>query len=511
MIVKLDNVAAGVNADAMPEELQDGQWSSALNIVFRGGFAERAPSMGALFAAPSVTPYFITPFRSATALMWVHVGTQKAFVDDGTTRTEIGRVAAYTGTSSDRWTGGAFNGVLVLNNGVDAPQYWTGNTAARFVDLPNWTAGAKCRALRPFRNFLVAMGLTLAGTLYPFRVRWSAIADPGTYPPSWDITDATREAGEIDVAGAAGPIVDALPLGDQLMIYTTGSTHVMRWVGGRYVMSVTPVAGGVGMLARNCGALTPLGHVVMTTGDIVLQGDGPPRSIATGRVRRTIFEQLDNASAERACFVCANPSFSEAWICYPTAGSGVANRAAIWNWVDDTWSFRELSAATSGATGQTPTPVGQAWSARSDTWEDASDAWGATMAGPNDQHLVIAHAMPAISLVGNGTQDIGATKTSTLERVGLHLGDPLTVKTLRSVWLRIDAPAGTVINVQVGASMTADVAPTWKDEKPFIVGTSKKIDAFATGRFLALRISSPAQSQWRMRGIALDADPSGAW
>ena len=62
------------------------------------------------------------------------------------------------------------------------------------------------------------------------------------------------------------------------------------------------------MIARNCAVNTPMGHVVLTLGDVILHAGGGPKSIADGRVRRAIFEQMDTTYAERACFVASNPT-----------------------------------------------------------------------------------------------------------------------------------------------------------------------------------------------------------
>jgi hypothetical protein len=443
-------------------------------------------------------------------LYWIHAGTNAIYVDDGTDRFDITPTSAPTGTSSDRWTGGPFNGVYVLSNGVDAPIYWDGDTAGEFDALPNWPSGHLCKSLRPYKNFLVALDVTKSGTRYPFRVLWSAIADPGAVPPRWNIADPTRESGEIDIEGAAGPVIDALPLGDEFIIYTSASTHRMRYVGGQSVMAFTGVIGGKGMLARHCAAATPMGHVVLTTGDVVLQAEGPPRSIANARVRRTIFDALDNTHAESAAFVVTNPAKNEVLFCYPTSGSSTCNIAAVWNWLDDTWTFRALRSVTAGAFGQVPQSLGPRWSSlATETWIATIRSWGGNLAGPNDQHLVLGHAIPALSLYGFGDRDLGVSYVSQAERVGMHLGDQQTVKFLRAVWPRIDGADGAVVNIQVGASPRSDYPPTWTDAVPYTVGTSEKIDCRTSGRFLALRVTSVDDSAWRLRGIDLDIVPRG--
>ena len=511
MIVKFPSVAQGVNRDASPDELPMGVWSSVSNMVFKDGFLARSGGMRQVFSAPSITPLFVSPFRTATSMFWLHFGAASAFVDDGTTRTDITRASPFTGGAADRWTGGPFNGIFIASNGVDVPQYWNGNTATDFADLTNWPAGYTCKSIRPFKNFLVALDITKSGTRYPFRVLWSAIADPGSVPPSWDIADPSREAGEIDIEGAAGPLIDSLVLGDATIIYTTASAHAMRYIGGQSVFAFSKI-GDFGMLARNCGANTPLGHVVLTAGDVVLHAGGPSKSIATARVRRAIFGEMDSTYAERAAFVTTNPAQNEVWVCYPTSGT-TCSKAAIWNWADDIWTFRDLRTVTAGAPGQVPSwnDGTDTWNTSTGTWDTDTALWGSGEASPNDQRLVLAHAIPALSIVGAGQTDVGTSFTATAERTGMHMDDPQRVKLLRSVWPRIDAVAGTVVSVEVGAAMTPDVSPSWNAAVSYTVGTSTKVDSMVSGRFLALRLSSAVDGDWRVRGVDLDVVPQGAW
>lgn len=496
----------------MPEELPLGAWSDLRNVVVRDGFLSRSPGLAQLFSEPSVTPYFVAPFRTASGLLWVHMGTARAYVDNGGTRTDITRASPFTGTVQDRWVGGPWNGLFVVTNGVDKPQFWNGSTSTDFADLTNWTATKLCKAIRGFRRYLVALDITDSGTRYPFRVLWSALADPGSVPPSWSVTDPTVESGEADIVEAAGPLVDALPLGDQLVIYTPGSMHLMREIGGPFVMSIQQIPGRVGMLAKNCAVDTPLGHVVLTAGDVIVHQGSNPRSIATGRVRTAIFEEMDNTTAERSCFVASNPAANEVWVCYPTDSSGLCKRAAVWNWAQDTWAFRDLPNVTAGGTGQTPLPQsGDTWDSITDTWDASALTWGGKAIAPTEQHLVLAHADPAISLADASPGDLGSDITAFAERIGMHLDTPDTIKLFRGVWLRIDAPSGTVVKVEMGASMTPDVSPTWLSPVDFTVGTDTKVDGLISGRFLALRLSSVGGGVWRLRGLEMDVVPSGGF
>jgi hypothetical protein len=59
--------------------------------------------------------------------------------------------------------------------------------------------------------------------------------------------------------------------------------------------------------------------------------------------------------------------------------------------------------------------------------------------------------------------------------------------------------------------MDVEVAPTWSSPVTYTIGSTRKADAFATGRFLSLRIKSTAGFAWRLKGIDLDVVKRGAY
>lgn len=509
-IVKIPNCGQGVNLDLMPEELPLGVWSACQNMRFRNGFAERFRGMANIFGAPTVTPYFIMPYGTATTRYWVHAGLTKVFVDDGTTRTEITPASAPTGAIDDRWTGGALNGVLVMNNGVDVPLYWAGNVANDLATLTGWDANERCKALRPFKNFLIALNITKTATNYPHMVKWSDAAVPGAIPASWDETSVTGDAGEQDIAETPDVIVDGLPLGDQFIVYKERSAYSMTFIGQPNVFRFQRLPGDVGMLARGCAAMTPLGHVVLTSGDVVLNNGQGVVSIADGAVREYIFGTINSIKANRS-FVCVNPQKFEVLICFPTVESETCDKAAVWNWKDKTWGFRDLVNVTYGDAGQINADATiLQWGADSDPWETDPSSWSENEYAPNEARLLFSRTT-AITAFDIGTQDFGTDIQSSLERTAITLDDAYTNKLIRSVYPRIDAPTGTVVSVQVGGAMSPTEAPSYGAAVDFTVGTDNKIDAFAIGRFLALKLASSDLSPWRLRSVELDVVPTGAY
>jgi hypothetical protein len=124
---------------------------------------------------------------------------------------------------------------------------------------------------------------------------------------------------------------------------------------------------------------------------------------------------------------------------------------------------------------------------------------------------VFSQSTPALSIFDSEEQDNGASFTAKIERVGMHFDSPETVKMCRAVRPKIDAAAGTVVKVQIGAAMVPDVDPTWQPAVDFTVGTDIAAYAIATGRFLSLRIFTTADTHWRVRSVQMDIVPMGSF
>lgn len=502
MIYNVTNCGSGFTSDLSPEELGAGVWSSVSNMRFNNGYAERFKGTSQVFDTPAVTPYFITPYTTNTKRYWIHCGLSAVYADDGTTRTNITGTAP-TGAIDNRWTGGSINGVLVLNNGVDVPTYWAGTST--LASIPGWDANWKAKALRPFKNYIVALGITKSGTAYPNMVKWSTTLNPGsiTSAGDWDETNPAKDAGEQDLAETPDLIVDCLPLGDANVIYKERSAYAMQYVGAPYIFRFTRVPGDVGMLAPGCGVQTPLGHVVLSAGDVHLFDGNSFASIANGMVRKYIFENIDATNYKRA-FVTANPQKNEVWVCFPFGTSEACNQACVWNWVDKVWSIRELTAATYGAFGQINYAATSSTWADTATWATDATAWNQNEYSPAEARLLMCHSTPLISLVDQGTTDYGSLISANLTRTQMTLDDPLTVKSVSAVYPQIDGNYGTQVSISIGASMYPDSAPVWSSPVTFTLGQSIKVDSFATGRYIAVKFANTDYGAWRIKSYKIE-------
>lgn len=501
----------GLVADQPAQELPENAFSSVSNVRFRIGQAERFTGQTAIFDVPAVTPYWIGPYGTTTKRYWIHAGLTAVYADDGTTRTDITGTAP-TGAIDDRCTGGALNGVFFINNGKDVPTYWGGDTGTNLATLPGWDASWRCKSLGAYKVYNVALGITKGSTYYPHMVKWSAAADPGSIPASWNEADATLDAGEVDLAETPDLLVDQLVMGEVNIIYKESSMYSMQYVGGDSIFAFRRIPGNYGMLARGCAANTPKGHVVLSNGDVILhQGQGEPQSLLTARLKRWLFSTQIDSTYYKRCFVTADPTMNEVWICYPTYGQTSCDKALVWNWADNTFGTRDLPNATYAACGLLDYTVTATYDASTDTYDDVSTAYNQNDYTPADSRLLMTTTAPLIALCDSGTTYSGTAISAMLERTGLAFDSPDMVKTWRSITPRISAVIGTVVYIQFGGSMDPSISPTWGDVVTFTVGTDTKAFSSQSGRFLSYRIYSTGRQAWSVKSIDVDFTVRGPY
>ena len=501
--------SVGVVKDVQPHELSLSALSDVRNIRMRDGSAERISGEIPVFTTPPVVPYGVSIYPTASSRFIVTAGLAAIYADDGSTQTNITGTTP-TGGAADRWSGGILNGVLVLNNGADQPMYWGGAIASPLATVPAWTSTWRCAALRPFKNYLVGMGWKKGTTLLPNMVKWSSAADPGTMPASWNEADTTVDAGETDLSETSDVLVDGLALGDTFAIYKTASMYAMTYIGGQYIWQFRKLPGEAGMLARGCACNTPMGHLVLTSGDLIVHNGMGPTSILSGKMRKWLFATMD-ANFYARSFLVSSPGLNEAWVCFPEQGSAVCTKALIWNWVSSTFTLRDLNGAVCGTSGQFTYTLADPWSADAASWDSDITVWDKSDLPISQSRIILGNITPALVAADAGSDFSGMSYNASVERVGLDFDDPGKVKLLKAVYPRIDGATGSTVYIQAGAAMDVEGSYSWGDAIPYVIGTTYRADLFASGRFLAYRIYSIGTFNWRVKSIDFDVDLMGEY
>lgn len=508
MLLPVQDCGRGINLDLLPSEAASGVWSDASNMRFRNGFAEKRGGFAVAYTTPTAVPYWLGTFNTASSRFLVQLGTATAFVDDGATRTDITGTPP-TGSRDDRWTAFDFNGVFVCNNGVDEPMYWNGNIATNLATLTGWTAGTKADAMRAFKNFIFAVAVTKAGTKYPYRLMWGNSAEPGALPTTYTAA-STNDAGEQDIVGI-GHLVDALPYGDTLIVYGQEGRYAVRYIGGNDVFTFQQLPGKDGLLNRGCAVQTPKGHVFLTNGDVRIHTGGESTSLAEGRVRDWLTDNMDVTNAGRS-FVCLNPQETEVWVVFPSQDQENCDTILAWNWVDDTWgkfSVSNIAHATAGLTSSLLTA--NLWSGATLTWDADTSLWSQNEVSSNEARLIVATTTPQIGLGNSGFLDFGSTISWYLEKSGIPLSDMGdVVKSISRVRPRFDAGSGTVVTVKLATTHNQDDAPSFSTSSTYTQGTTNYVNQFTTGgRYGAVRFVGADDQPVAIRSYQLDVPDGG--
>ena len=508
--------SAGVVKDLAAPELPIGAWTDAQNVRFVDNSAQQFYGQGEIYASPSVVPYHVLPVTVSGVRKWIYAGAAKIYTVDAiggvVTHTNITRQTAsvdvdYTATRNS-WTSTVLGGIPILNNGVDAPQYWqlTGKCAA----VTAWPANTTCVSMRAFKNMLVALGVNKAGTNYPYMVKWSHPADPGSMPSTWDITDATKDAGEFDLSEGYDIITDALGLRDSLVIYKQASVWRLDYIGGVFVNKAQKVLGTSGAMNKNCIVELDGQHAVLTADDVIVHDGSQAVSVLDKQMRKWLFANIDSTYQSR-CFVFKNPYQNEVFFCFPTPGNSTCNKALVWNWVDKTCTFRDLPNINHATNGALDSGLSQSIGVDTDPIYTDPSPIGAGDFSPDIARVVMAPDTTKLYELDASITFAGTQVTSYLERRGLHFDAPDKIKTVRGIRPRMNGTTGYTVNFQIGWANDPYSEPTYGTAVPFTIGTSVSVDTFATGRYMAIKISSGTAYWWKLDSYDWDVAVKGSW
>jgi hypothetical protein len=501
----------GVNRDLSTHEIPINIWTNANNIRFVDGMAAQVAGYKDLYPSPAVTPFHVLPVDVAGVRTWIYVGQNKIYtVINGGTHTNITRQTASVDVNYNAirngWTSSVLGGIPIINNGSDLPQQWllTGKCTA----LTNWPATNFCKSMRTYKNSLIALNITKGSTNYPYMVKWSHPAQAGTVPSTWDIADATKDAGEFDLSEGFDVVVDGLPLRDSFIIYKQSSIWRMDYTGGVLVYKFQKIISNQGMMARNCAVEVNGQHFVFSNTDCIVHDGQSSQSVLDKQTRRDLFAQIDASRADQ-CFVFVDYAYNEVFACYPALGSTTCNRALVWNFIDKTISFRDLPMLNHAASGPVDDSSARTWNTAAGSWNSQAAPWDASSASLNRSLSVMASDATKLYLLDAALTFAGTTITSFLERKGLSFDEAESLKLIRGIRPRIYGNGN--LYVSIGYGNTPYDEPTYNAPVLFTIGTTVSVDSMCTGRYMAIKFTSGTSTNWRLDSYDIDVQKAGNW
>lgn len=508
--------AIGINKDLSSHELPNNAWSDGNNIRFLDSYAGVCYGYGSPYGAPTAAPLHLLFCKVASGGYWLYATATKIYsmtvtagaaVDTNITRQTAGVDVNYTNVAN-AITSTLHGGIPIINNGTDAPQQWL--LTGKCTDLSNWPASTTCKSMRSVKNYLVALNVTKSGTSYPYMVKWSHPSDPGAVPSSWAQTDATKDAGEYDLSEGYDQIVDGLQLRSSLIIYKENSTWRMDYTGGTFVFSFQKILGNSGLMGRNCAVELDGMHFCLTKSDLIVHDGQTATPVLDKMSRRDLFTKIEQTATDK-CFVFKNPFFNEIYVCFPSLGNTVPNRAMVWNYVDKTVSYRDIPSLNHASTGNIDMTLLESWASDSEAWVSDLTLWNSPALTPDSTRVLMAGNGTKLYMLDSQASFDGTQPVAYMERRGLSFTQPEAIKLIRSVRPRITGQTGGTVNVYVGYADTPYADPTYGDAIPFTIGTTLSCDTLTSGRYLALKFASGTAYQWRLDSLDVDVVQAGAW
>jgi len=515
MMYEIKNLGEiGIITDLEEYEIPDNAFTDGQNVRFSDGKVEKFKGHSQVFGANPITPYWGMPYNNQTAYYWIIGSSTKLYLSDmagnwtNITRQTGGSDEDYSVSLDNNWNGGVLTGsVPIMNNINDYPQTWDGDTGNRAENLRydstrTWAdVNYKASVIRPFKTFLVALDINKNGTRYSNLLKWSSSATPGLVPDTWDESDATQDAGETLITESSGFLIDALPLRDNLMIYSEDATHGMQYIGGRFVFRIYRLFSD-GIISRRCMANIKGSQVTFAANDLILHDGHSANSILDKRNRKYLYNNIDSDNYSRS-FVVPNYRLNEIWFCYPQSGSSLPDQALVWNYNDNTYGFRDLPDTPYIGYGIVDPQDSQVIDDDTGIIDLDDSLIDARNYNPTIYYPLL---LGSNCFQGDQTEQFnGSNFTSYVERTGLHLGTERTKYISRIIPHIVGTGS---VTISIGTQQYPEDTISYRNYT-FTPGTDWKIDTRITGRLISYKVQSTGNITWSMSSIGFEVQDAG--
>ena len=523
----------GIIADRSPSDVPVEFWTGGKNMVpSEGPYMERVGGVTPRLDTPDGEAVFHSPaYDTANGVpYWCYftlgaAGNAGLFRQSGTAGSEVnlnmpGYGAPAVGSKAiDAFSAGLLNGVPWFNRSDIAPAYWpfTGNALAH----ANWPAGQIAGVMWAFKNHLFCGDITDGAANYqPSLIQWTDATPALTVAsaPDWGLA-ATSEAGSTELSEVRGRIQNGLPIRSECAIYAQNVTYLAQYIGGPFVFAFRPFSTQMGLLARHAVVEVEGRHFLMTDSDLVMHDGVRIESLADSKVRRTWFNNLDPERLNE-CWAGWHEQNREVWFCGATAGSEACDLAAVLDLTTLQWGFRELGEGQT-AQGVKYARQGILVEGGGATWDTAAGDWDSQTGTWND-NVSLADADRFIGLERQSageaktlfqqfdvsdTTYTGQLITGTLERHGLDMGKPDTIKHIRGV--HVHARGESTLEVRVRGRLTESDTGTWSSWVGVDLSAVEKASLFASGRLIDVEFRSTGPVE--IAGFTLEGRGGGRY
>lgn len=514
----------GMITDLSPLELPQTAFTIAKNCRFENNAISKMPVYRTVTSLPK-TPRLAFGVRPTDGIDRTIVAYEDGFASIfyNDTLTNASPVDWSASVVTAPFTTTTLADVVYLNR-QDRVPWFVVRGGTTFAKLTNWPTDWRAKVLRAYAGVLVGFNMTRGGISAPTEIVWSEFALAGAVPPNWDFASTTSNAGENVLADMEKPIVDAMQLGSSMLIYSENEVYLMEYTGTGFMFNFRRLFKNAGAIGTNCVVEVDNRHYVFGYNDIYVTDGLRKDSIAKGRIRNFIFDNLDLKNTDK-CFVTHNPALSEIMFCFPSLdaytsyeiGKG-SNRAAVYNYRSETWYIYDTPLVTSASVsnfGTTPTyatattSYTQAlttYNSMKDTFQDVFMLSGAAGTTVGDKLYSFERADQT-----NVRYPVATTLNmdSYLEKSSMDM-DELGIELRGYKYIRSIAPnakfypGSNPLMFKFGASDYSDQTPVYGDAYSFDGLENYKCDFKAGGRYLDMIITHAGFKDFKLTGFDMD-------
>lgn len=532
----------GVINDTDPYDIPANAWSMGVNVRFRNNRVHTAPVMKNAYHLATANPRFMCAYIPSSGLDQIFLGYEngRVFLFNSANLTETDySIAGYTNSVIEgQWTSCLLSNCIFINRPDRAPWSLTPG-ATQFTSLPNWPANTTAGLFRAAGGALVALNITVSGVNTPNMLLTSSFATAGAVPASWDYTNPSTLATQNVLAEIEGPFQDAQVLGRDLIIYSNDQAWRMTLSGDQNIWNFFKLPFQKGSINGNCSVQIASRHYVFGPTDVWVHDGVTEKSICDQRVKDFIYGSINMSKANR-CFVMHDQHQSELHFNF-VSGDGYlkfintpdgCNRAAIYNYANDTWAFDDRPLVYGGDWANLDSvllwsTVTQTWATIQGSWQDQNDTQkrvtcylGDTNATYNLTASLYACDPPTSSLPGappavvSFPTDTNATGFPYLERNGIDMDQAVDLQGYKLVNYilplgRIDPASSQQVQFSFGIADGFNETPIFTPYMGYDGVSNYKLDFNAAGRYLFLKVQFNDYQQFTLSGLDLDLTETG--
>ncbi len=504
----------GVVADLDPANVPLERYTAARNMYFEEDVARRQPGVSYRTPAPLFAPEKMA-YRFYNDVDQMLYAGQAGIGIDTAAQNDI-TPAGYPPAlleGQHNWT--SLNGIPIWNHRGFTPHYHDGNVANPMLPIPAWPAGWFCNRMVAFKFYLIAIGGGDAGSDIEDQIRWSSSADPGLLPAEWTPTPE-NDAGDMAFADTPGPILDAVPLRDALVVYKGTGMYLVQFLGGIFVFGQRKLFSETGILGPGCVVGFRGRHYCVTEGDVLVHDGSQARSIADGEVRDAIFGDISGVYINRS-FAYLDTGSLDFCFCFPSRdSSGWCDRRARYHlgggpnlntWTLETLEPDEVSDVLVGS--YTISGLGNDWDSETSDWDSRPGFWDdSSVQNIGDQTLEAYHATTQFGQPQWGGNRGALTPTTELRWESKQLV-PGRSAYVDHVWPILENPGDAEVMVSFGWQEDRNDPVTWSPLRPAING--KGVDVAQRGRYFSIRFTSEDSRDWQLGGFDIDFSDAGRY